>query len=485
MPGSDQDSASSKDSCPTDSSQDETGEDHRLFQIAQALFKQRKITPTIKGHFQGYGDTESVVEFRLPYVGEPPTSLQQLFQYAFSKIASAAPIYGSSGNAYTITMLAWEFHALTQRQWNFYPKDGYRRLLDGTIAHKVTTDFNEFQAFRAHEELLMPPARILEERGRGTVIANLTDQGKLLQYSAWLQQQIEVGILFPDEKHKIEYWMPIALQPVPDDDDPLTYVRILKDLWMERLRRISPGVAQNLALLGDDFGFRVRYAFNGLRIWFPPNPTIQAGMNRPLAEEPYSRDKWYSTSDIMEFTFPTLPDSQIKEEPTILFGPGSLLQERYDDPEVQRGKIVPIAFKQNKVQKPPNSLDRMHSTYLKQVAYNDRVIEAEKEVSSINCDVAYFLSGMSFDPNDQVVICVNGSEEMKRNEEAIGGQLWMQGDRQMSASNRVLEGMADSRESTILSAAAEGFYGSNWMTALKKANEWLSTRRNCLNWKRF
>jgi hypothetical protein len=97
----------------------------------------------------------------------------------------------------------------------------------------------------------------------------------------------------------------------------------------------------------------------------------------------------------------------------------------------------------------------MHSTFLKQVAYSDRVIEAEKEVSSVNCDVTDFLSGMTFDPDDQVVICVNGSEEMKKNEEAVAGQLWMQGDRQMSASNRVLEGMANSREPAILSAAAE------------------------------
>jgi hypothetical protein len=63
----------------------------------------------------------------------------------------------------------------------------------------------------------------------------------------------------------------------------------------------------------------------------------------------------------------------------------------------------------------------MHSTYLKQVAYNERVIEAEKEVSGINCDVADFLSGMSLDPEEQLVICVNGSEEMKKQWEANFG----------------------------------------------------------------
>jgi hypothetical protein len=110
--------------------------------------------------------------------------------------------------------------------------NGYRRLLDGTVAHRVTTDFSLFQAARADEELAIPSAEILEERGRGTVIANLVDQGKLLQYWAWLQQPIEVGVLVPTEKFKIEYWMPIQLQPVPGDDDPLTYVRILKELGL-------------------------------------------------------------------------------------------------------------------------------------------------------------------------------------------------------------------------------------------------------------
>jgi hypothetical protein len=217
------------------------------------------------------------------------------------------------GNAYTITMLAWEFLELTQNQWKIYPKEGYRRLIDGTIMHKLTADFKEFQAFRAQEELLILPAKILEERGRGTVTAKLMDQGRLLQYLAWLQQPVDVGVMIPGETHTIEYWMPIVLQPVPDDDDPTTYPRVLKELWMERLRRISPGVTQKLASLGDDFGFRLKYVFNRLRVWFAPNFAIQANADRSLAEDPCPKDKWYSTTDIMAFTFPTMPDSQIKE----------------------------------------------------------------------------------------------------------------------------------------------------------------------------
>jgi hypothetical protein len=72
---------------------------------------------------------------------------------------------------------------------------------------------------------------------------------------------------------------------------------------------------------------------------------------------------------------------------------------------------------------------------------------------------------MSLDPEDQLVICVNGSEEAKRNEEAVAGQLWMQGDGQMTAYNRVLDGMVNSRESAILSAAAEAV---TWEHALEQ-----------------
>jgi hypothetical protein len=166
-----------------------------------------------------------------------------------------------------------------------------------------------------------------------------------------------------------------------------------------------------------------------------------------------------------------MPDEQVRAMPTILFGPEHLLQERYVDPEVQGGKIALIAFKQIRVQKPPNCLDRMHSRDLKQVAYNDRVIEAEKEVASINADAADFLSEMTLGPEDQVVICINGSEEMKIGEEAVAGQLWMQKDRHLTVYKRTMDGMVDSRETAILTAAADAV---TWRHALELEDE---TRR--------
>jgi hypothetical protein len=57
--------------------------------------------------------------------------------------------------------------------------------------------------------------------------------------------------------------------------------------------------------------------------------------------------------------------------------------------------------------------------------------------------------------DEPVYVCINSSEEMNRGEQAIAGQLWIQGDRQMSASNTVPEGMADTTDSALLAGVAE------------------------------
>jgi hypothetical protein len=61
---------------------------------------------------------------------------------------------------------------------------------------------------------------------------------------------------------------------------------------------------------------------------------------------------------------------------------------------------------------------------------------------------------MSLDPSEEVIICVNGSQEMKRGETAMAGQLWVQADRKMSISNPPLPGMANTKEAAVLSAVA-------------------------------
>jgi hypothetical protein len=132
------------------------------------------------------------------------------------------------GNAYTIQMLADEFLTVTQNQWRIYPLNGHRRLTDGAVVHGVTNDYDIFRAAAADHELQKLPPKILEERGRGTQIMSVEDQGKLLQYWAHYGRPLEVGVFFPTEKMKIEYWMNIGLQPVPGDEDPMTYIRIIQ-----------------------------------------------------------------------------------------------------------------------------------------------------------------------------------------------------------------------------------------------------------------
>jgi hypothetical protein len=145
-------------------------------------------------------------------------------------------------------MLANDIWALTQNQWEFAPIGSYRRWTDGSIVHKVTWDIKEYRAAAASSAMEVPPAKILEDRGRGTAILNIKSQGKLIQYWAWSQLPIEVGVYFPESRRDIQYWMSIKLQPVPGDEDPSIYLRVLKEMWMERLREISNGVAQMLAL---------------------------------------------------------------------------------------------------------------------------------------------------------------------------------------------------------------------------------------------
>jgi hypothetical protein len=163
----------------------------------------------------------------------------------------------------------------------------------------------------------------------------------------------------------------------------------------------------------------------------------------------------------MAFSFPPIHGCHIGDLPLNLFGPHSHIQDRYDDPDVQGGKIALIAFKHIRVQKPQSFLDRMQSTFLKQVAYNQRIIEAEEEISGINCDAADFLAGMTLDPAERLVICANGSQDMNRNETAMAGQLWMQGDRMMTAANPPFDGMVNSKEAAVLSAVAEAVVWKN------------------------
>jgi hypothetical protein len=241
------------------------------------------------------------------------------------------------GNAYTLQMMNDDFMFLTQHTWEIYPAVAYRRLIDGTIVHNCTKDYQTGQLLRSECTPAEQPARIIEDRGRGSEIHSPADQSRLLQYWAWAKMSLDVGVIFPTvEGRTYEFWMEMSLQPEPDDgDDPLFYLRIIKAHWMERMRHESPYVAQALESVGGDFGARMKYGFDKIRIWYVPSVSLTAGFTRSLAEEPIPKDKWYSPSDLMAFSVPPLPNSEIGNLPTRLFGPGAHTQDRYVDPEVQ------------------------------------------------------------------------------------------------------------------------------------------------------
>jgi hypothetical protein len=77
----------------------------------------------------------------------------------------------------------------------------------------------------------------------------------------------------------------------------------------------------------------------------------------------------------------------------------------------------------------------MHASLPKRVAYNQRALSAENEIAGINCDIGEFLSQMFADPSEPVIICVNAGESLKRHEQHRGGQLWLQSNRLITATN--------------------------------------------------
>jgi hypothetical protein len=84
-------------------------------------------------------------------------------------------------NAYTLQMIYDDFTYLNEA-WDIYPAQACRRLMDGTIVHNCTTDYRTGQLLRAAAETIDPPVSIIEDRGRGSEINSVADQGKLLQY---------------------------------------------------------------------------------------------------------------------------------------------------------------------------------------------------------------------------------------------------------------------------------------------------------------
>jgi hypothetical protein len=196
----------------------------------------------------------------------------------------------------------------------------------------------------------------------------------------------------------------------------------------------------------------MRYQGNALTVWFIPRNHYEGGITIPLDQQPIVKDKWYAEG-IMAYSCATMEDEVAVSHAQILFE--GRIQELYPDPEIQGGKIALVAVNNNIVRKPPNSFDRMHASLMKQVAYNQRVLSAEKEIAGINCDIRDFLIQMRATPEEPIIVCVNTGPSPKRHEQHLGGQLWIQGSRQMTATNIQFDGMPNDGVSVCLSAVAK------------------------------
>jgi hypothetical protein len=182
-------------------------------------------------------------------------------------------------------------------------------------------------------------------------------------------------------------------------------------------------------------------------------------------EVPIVKDRWIAEEAEM-ITYPPMTDEIAASSVQTSFVRD--LQSRYPGPEVAGGHIsLVVAKNNNPVQEPPFSLDRMHASLQKQISFNRRVLRADEQTAGINSGIGDFLQEMSFEEANPVFVSAGACYTM-RGTKAIGGQIWKQEDREMSAVNLVLDGMDTSPESVVLSAIAEAV---TWKHAMEMATD--------------
>jgi hypothetical protein len=232
------------------------------------------------------------------------------------------------------------------------------------------------------------------------------------------------------------------------NNDPIA--DLPSDMYLANEQRGCPAI-NHFANEEMRFAFRMRYQGNVLRVWFAPEEVAAAG-GKPLAKTPVGKDMWV-THDAEVLTCPPMPEEFAGQSAQLLFS-GISQGVRTPNPEIAGGYIALIAQNDNIVQEPPFALDRMHASLQKQVAFNRRILKTEEEVARINSGLGDLLQDMRFSEEHPLFVCVNVGHTM-RGAQPVGGQLWTQESKQITAMNKVLEGMDSSRESVTISAIAE------------------------------
>jgi hypothetical protein len=88
--------------------------------------------------------------------------------------------------------------------------------------------------------------------------------------------------------------MNFTSEPLPDDEYGRAYAEVSHQLWLSKLRKLSPRTAAECDSIGQDFSYNMRYQDNAPKVWFTPTTHIAIGLDQPLAEPPVSKDKWVS-----------------------------------------------------------------------------------------------------------------------------------------------------------------------------------------------
>jgi hypothetical protein len=156
----------------------------------------------------------------------------------------------------------------------------------------------------------------------------------------------------------VEYWFKMVLPREPDEDEGRIYVPILYRMWLEKLDELCPEIANR---------YKMKYIRNDLRVWFIPSVLMDGRGDKVLRETPTQKDKWYSF-DTLVLTYPPIQDERLVPNLAHFLFRGRPQEPQYDDPEVQGGKIALIEVQQQSAQKPPNSLDHMHSSFFTELS---------------------------------------------------------------------------------------------------------------------
>jgi hypothetical protein len=184
--------------------------------------------------------------------------------------------------------------------------------------------------------LLEPIPRIQEDAGRGPEIILRIDQLGVLDYWAQASEEALVGVSFQVSGSTIEYWLPILIDPSPDEGSWDSYLEQLKGKWMEKLGNMSPWIAQYFPEYQANCSFRMRYRNNLLRVWFTKED-LKSYNVYPLAEAAIPKDKWISPEAEVMIYLPLDP-AEIADTAQALL-PGTIQDPPPPHPGNLRGQI--------------------------------------------------------------------------------------------------------------------------------------------------